>query len=52
LAGHPARDPKIRAQCMQPLELGHVVAHICEMPAHLAVLNYTVLPTVQEIMPL
>ena len=52
LAGHPARDPKIRAQCMQPIELGNVVADICAMPAHLEVLEYTVLPLVQEIMPL
>ena len=52
LAGHPARDPKIRERCMKPIELGNVVADICAMPAHLEVLEYTVLPLVQEIMPL
>ena len=52
LASHPVRDPKIRERCMQPIELGKVVADICAMPSHLVVLDYTVLPLVQEFVPL
>ncbi|MCG3147985.1 MAG: hypothetical protein PCFJNLEI_01427 [Verrucomicrobiae bacterium] len=52
LAGHPARDPEVRERCTQPRELGTVVADICAMPAHLEVLEYTVLPIVQKISPL
>ena len=52
LAGHPANKQEVRDLCMQPREMGEVVVHVCEMPAHLNVLEYKVLPTVQEIMPL
>ena len=52
LAGHPARQDDIRRQCIQPRELGEIVVHICQLPAHLNVLEYTVVPRVQEIMPL
>jgi len=52
LAGHPARQADIRRQCIQPGELGEIVVHICALPAHLNVLEYTVVPRVQEIMPL
>ena len=48
----PSNDPAVRAQCTKPEELGEVVAHICNTPPHLEVLEYTVVPMVQEIMPL
>ncbi|WP_339733207.1 SDR family oxidoreductase [uncultured Gimesia sp.] len=52
LADAPASDPLIHQQCIQPDELGEVVAHICTLPSHLEVLEYTLLPRVQEIIPL
>ncbi len=52
LAGHPAGDPAVRAKCMQPIEMGNVIVHLATLPPHLEVLEYTVLPTVQDIMPL
>jgi len=52
LAEAPSNDPAIRAKCTKPEELGEAVAHICATPAHLAVLEYTLVPMVQEIMPL
>ncbi len=52
IAGHPASDPAVRAKCTHPLELGKIVADIVETPAHLEILELTVVPTVQEIMPL
>ena len=52
LAEAPSRNPDIRAKCIQPEDLGGAVAHICAAPAHLEVLEYTLLPMVQEIMPL
>lgn len=52
LAEAPSHDPDIRAKCIKPTELGDAVAHICETPAHLEVLEYTLLPMVQEIMPM
>jgi NADP-dependent 3-hydroxy acid dehydrogenase YdfG len=52
IGGHPAMDPAVRAKCTHPLELGKIVADIVETPAHLGILELTVVPTVQEIMPL
>jgi len=52
IGGHPATDPEIRAKCTHPLELGRIVADIVATPRHLEILEMTVLPTVQEIMPL
>jgi NADP-dependent 3-hydroxy acid dehydrogenase YdfG len=52
LADAPSQDPAIRAQCTKPTELGEAVAHICETPKHLELLEYTLVPLVQEIMPL
>ena len=37
---------------MQPIEMGELVANLCEMPAHLVVPDLTVQPLVQEIVPL
>lgn len=52
IGGHPATDPAVRAKCTHPLELGKIVADIVETPAHLEIMELTVVPTVQEIMPL
>lgn len=52
LDGAPSRVADIRAKCTKPEELGDVVAHICALPAHLEILEYVVVPMVQEIMPL
>lgn len=52
LADAPARNPEIRDQCIQADELGAVVSHICSLPRHLEVLEYTLLPAVQDITPL
>ncbi len=52
LDGAPTNDPEIREKCTKPEELGDVVAHICSLPKHLVALDYTLVPTIQEIMPL
>lgn len=52
IAGHPVSEPEIRAKCTQPEEFGEAVRHICATPAHLNVLEYSLLPTVQAIEPL
>jgi short-subunit dehydrogenase len=52
IGGHPATDPAVRAKCTHPHELGKIVADIVATPAHLEILEMTVVPTVQEIMPL
>jgi NADP-dependent 3-hydroxy acid dehydrogenase YdfG len=48
----PSNDPEIRAKCIKPEELGEAVLHICTTPPHLEVLEYTLIPMVQEIMPI
>lgn len=52
LAGHPAGDPAVRAQCIQPRELGEWVRHLCLTPAHLVLPDVSIQPLVQEIVPL
>jgi NAD(P)-dependent dehydrogenase (short-subunit alcohol dehydrogenase family) len=52
IAGHPAGDPEIRKQCMQPAEMGRMVLDICQTPAHLAIPDVTVQPLVQQIEPM
>ncbi len=52
LEGHPAGNEDVRRQCIQPLELGDIVVHLCAQPAHLAVPDMTVQPLVQDIMPM
>lgn len=52
LPGHPAGDPEIAKQCIQPSEMGQTVVNICTQPKHLAILELTLLPLVQEICPL
>jgi NAD(P)-dependent dehydrogenase (short-subunit alcohol dehydrogenase family) len=51
-AGLPAFDPETAAKCIQPLELGRVVADICALPAHLCLQELTLWPLVQEVVPL
>jgi NAD(P)-dependent dehydrogenase (short-subunit alcohol dehydrogenase family) len=45
-------DAETAARCIQPLELGDVVAHTCSLPAHLVIPELVLLPLVQEIEPL
>jgi NAD(P)-dependent dehydrogenase (short-subunit alcohol dehydrogenase family) len=52
IAGHPAGDPEIRKQCMQPAEMGQMVLDICRTPAHLAIPDITVQPMIQQIEPM
>lgn len=50
-AGLPAFDKETREKCIQPAELGDVVAYMWDLPAHLEIQNLTLLPLVQEINP-
>ncbi|OGV49480.1 MAG: hypothetical protein A2X49_00870 [Lentisphaerae bacterium GWF2_52_8] len=45
------QDTEIAKKCMQPEEMGKLVAEICAMPGHLVVPDITVQPMVQEIIP-
>jgi NAD(P)-dependent dehydrogenase (short-subunit alcohol dehydrogenase family) len=51
-AGLPSRSPQDAARCIQPEELGEMVATICELPEHLEVQDLTLVPTIQKIEPL
>jgi NAD(P)-dependent dehydrogenase (short-subunit alcohol dehydrogenase family) len=51
-AGLPQFDPQTTAKCIQPLELGRVVADICALPAHLSIQELVLWPLVQEVSPL
>ena len=51
-AGLPEFDPATAAKCIQPLELGRVVADICALPAHLCLQELILWPLVQEVVPL
>jgi len=51
-AGYPEFDPQTAAKCIQPLELGRVVADICALPAHLCLQELILWPLVQEVVPL
>ena len=48
----PDRSPEETARCIQPEELGDLVATICELPAHLALQDATLWPLIQEVLPL
>lgn len=50
--GLPERDPETEARCIQPLELGDLVAYICSLPPHLAIEDVTLWPLVQVVEPL
>jgi len=45
-------DPETRSKCIQPLELGRIVAEVCLLPSHLVVQEMVVWPLVQEAVPL
>ncbi len=47
-----AKSEETAKKCMQPEEMGRLVADICTMPDHLAVPDITVQPMVQEIIPM
>ena len=47
-----AMDAETAKKCMQPEEIGRLVADICTMPEHLVVPDITVQPMVQEIIPM
>jgi NAD(P)-dependent dehydrogenase (short-subunit alcohol dehydrogenase family) len=51
-AGLPEFDPETAAKCIQPRELGRVVADICALPAHLSIQELILWPLVQEVSPL
>ncbi len=50
-AALPAFDKETQKKCIQPTELGDVVAYIWDFPVHLEVQSMVVLPLVQEINP-
>ena len=47
-----SEDQTLATKCMEPSELGAIVRGILEQPDHLAVPELTVLPTVQNIVPM
>jgi NAD(P)-dependent dehydrogenase (short-subunit alcohol dehydrogenase family) len=51
-AGLPELDPATAEKCIQPLELGRVVADICALPPHLSIQELILWPLVQEVVPL
>ncbi|UCF96915.1 MAG: SDR family oxidoreductase [Spirochaetaceae bacterium] len=51
-AGLPEFDEVTAKKCIQPLELGRVVADICALPSHLTVQELILWPLVQQVEPL
>ena len=51
-AGMSDFDPQTRSKCIQPLELGRIVADVCLLPGHLVVQEMVVWPLIQEAVPL
>lgn len=51
-ASIPQRDPDTEKRVTKPRELGDLVVQICKLPEHLEILDLTVLPMVQKIVPL
>jgi NAD(P)-dependent dehydrogenase (short-subunit alcohol dehydrogenase family) len=51
-AGLPEFDPQTAEKCIQPLQLGQVVADICALPAHLCIQELILWPLVQQVEPL
>lgn len=51
-AGIAGPPPELLARSTKPEDLGRIVADIAETPAHLNILEMTVLPIVQDISPL
>lgn len=52
IAGHPAADPAVRAQCTRPEDLGDLVVHLAGLPPHLAIPEMMLIPLVQAIEPM
>jgi len=50
--GLPDRTPEENAKCIQPRELGEMVATICDLPSHLAIQDLTLWPLIQKVEPL
>ncbi len=48
----PSHGPETASKCIQPRELGELVANICALPPHLEIQDLTLWPLVQEVMPL
>lgn len=46
------REKDISKRCIQPKELGRIVADVCALPAHLFVQEMVVWPTIQPVEPL
>ncbi len=51
-AGLGPRDAATLARCIQPAEIGRLVADTCALPPHLCVQETILWPTVQEVSPL
>jgi len=47
-----AQSSEVRKRCIQPAELGRVVADICALPSHLFVQEMVLWPTIQPVEPL
>jgi NAD(P)-dependent dehydrogenase (short-subunit alcohol dehydrogenase family) len=50
--GHPPQKPERARRCIQPSEIGELVADICCLPPHLALQDLTLWPLIQEVVPL
>lgn len=48
----PPQAPELVAQCIQPRELGELIATVCELPPHLEIQDLTLWPLIQEVVPL
>ncbi|RKX33885.1 MAG: hypothetical protein DRP71_08965 [Verrucomicrobia bacterium] len=51
-AGLEARSAEDNAKCIQPGDLGELVAHVCELPPHLVTQDVTLWPMIQQVEPL
>ncbi len=51
-SGLGPRDPATRVQCIQPEDIGSLVANLCALPPHLCVQETVLWPMVQEVNPM
>jgi len=51
-AGLPRRSDEDNAKCIQPHEMGEIVAMICGLPSHLEVQDLVLWPLIQQVEPL
>ena len=51
-AGLGAHDAATRAKCIQPAEIGKIVADLCALPPHLCIQETILWPMVQEVNPM